>query len=146
MAQGLLFHPIAFPLGRMFGHRHMGSSRCAVESDGVEGEGGFRQEAGSQSPGSSPSRVQMLPNHVCQCPFLRSEPAVCNFLASSFPSLCPIQCQNKPDRFQGSWNWDEKSKQGLSLSTISIRDWGKEGGRKEESLTADVQSCVLKCL
>ena len=50
MAQGLLFHPIAFPLGRMFGHRHMGSSRCAVESDGIEGEGGFRQEAGSPVP------------------------------------------------------------------------------------------------
>lgn len=50
MAQGLLFHPIAFPLGRMFGHRHMGSSQCAVESDGIEGEGGFRQEAGSPVP------------------------------------------------------------------------------------------------
>ena len=32
MAQGLLFHPIAFPLGRMFDHRHMGSScMCSGE-------------------------------------------------------------------------------------------------------------------
>lgn len=135
-----------FPLGGCLATGTWEALACAVESDGIEGEGGFRQEADSpvpwiitlESPNASKPRLPM--------PLSEKWATVCNFLASSFPSLCPIQCQNKPDRFQGSWNWDEKSKQGLSLSTISIRQWGKEGGRKEESLTADVQSCVLKSL
>lgn len=50
MAQGLHFHPTAFPLGGCLGRGTWEALSGAVESDGIEGEGGCGQEADSPIP------------------------------------------------------------------------------------------------
>ena len=141
MAQGLHFHPTAFPLGGCLGRGRWEALSGAVESDGIEGEGGCSQKPVPQSPGSSRLWVQLFPNHFCSAPSWEVSQQLVTFL--HLPSLLPSS-EQAWQMFQGSWIRDEQSKQGMSLSTVSIREWGKERGRKEESLTADSKILWLK--
>lgn len=102
---------------------------CAVRSDGIEGEEDSGKKQIPQSPGSSPSRVQMLPNP--RLPVPPSEKWASSFvtLTSSFPSLCPIQCQNKPDRFQNvKSRW--KIQAGIEFIYSFYQRMRERGGKK----------------
>lgn len=86
MAQGLHFHPTAFPLGGCLGRGTWEALSGAVESDGIEGEGGCRQEADSPIPWIITLVSPNVSRPFLQRPFLRTEPAICNFPTSPFPS------------------------------------------------------------
>lgn len=76
------------------------------------------------------------------CPFPRCEPAIYNCLASPFPSVISSFRTGLADG-PGLLNLRWTIQAGKSLSTISIREWGKERDQKE-SLTADRAILWLK--
>lgn len=140
---GLTLPPNCISIGRMFGQRHMGSSfRCSREWWNWRWG---RMRARSRFPNPldhhHPQWVQMFPNRFCSAPSWEVSQQFVTF--RHLPSLLPSS-EQAWQMFQGSWIRDEQSKQGMSLSTVSIREWGRERGRKEESLTADSAILWLK--
>lgn len=117
-----LFYPTAFPLVEADGKLSQGQDR-AMESkarDDMDPVPSMRVWIITlTNPNVSKPPLQHL--------FIESSQWFITFLTSALPSSCHIQFQNRINRSSRAlWIWDEQSKQRMSLSAISIREWTKE--------------------